>query len=324
MKKVLCTTFLVFLLFSSISFAQEIPTLHKYVNDLANVLSASDESRINTLCAEIENNWTIEIAVLTVDTTQPMSIEEYAVETFEKNGIGKADKDNGLLIVAAIQDREWRLEVGYGLEPIINDAKAGLIGRTYITPAFKEQKYGDGLYNAVAAVGMVIERSGDTSFISENNLNIDTSLIISIILLIFFLIIPVIFLINRLAFSQKCPRCGTRMNCYYKGDGNIICDCPKCGKRIKKKKKAKHFWFFVGGFGGHGGGFGGGGGGGFGGGGSGGGGSGRAAAGAAGRLGARGGGGLDGDPGADRAAAGGRPHAAARPHPAGPRSRKSK
>lgn len=94
-------------------------------------MSDSDEIRINSLCAEIENNWTIEVAVLTVNTTQPMTIEQYAVETFEKNGIGKKDVNNGLLIVAAIQDRKWRLEVGYGLEPIINDAKAGRIGRAY-------------------------------------------------------------------------------------------------------------------------------------------------------------------------------------------------
>lgn len=274
MKKVLCITLLVFLLFPSIGFSQDIPTLHKYVNDLANVLSDSDEIRINSLCAEIENNWTIEVAVLTVNTTQPMTIEQYAVETFEKNGIGKKDVNNGLLIVAAIQDRKWRLEVGYGLEPIINDAKAGRIGRAYLTPYFQNNSYGDGLYYAVDAVNKVIQNSGDDSFISENNIsNIDTvSFIISIILFVLFLMLPIFFLINKLTFSQKCPRCGERMKCFYQ-EGFIVCDCPKCGKRIKKKKKkAKQFWFFVGGFGG---GFGGGsgGGGGFGGGGSGGGGS---------------------------------------------------
>ena len=265
MKKVLCIAFLVFLLSVNIGFSQEIPTLEKYVNDFANVLSASDENRINTLCSEIEKNWTIEIAVLTVDTTEPMSIEEYGVKTFEKNGIGKKDVDNGLLIIAAIQDREWRFEVGYGLEPIINDAKAGRIGRTYLTPYFREEKYGDGLYYAVDAVGKVIQGGGDDSFISEG---IDTGVIIPIIILIV-VFIPIILIIVSILSTPKCPKCGTKMKCHTKGE-YVICECPKCGKRTKKKKERKHFWFFVGAFGGRGGG---GGGGGFGGGGSGGGGA---------------------------------------------------
>jgi len=266
MKKVLCIAFLVFLLFVNIGFSQEIPTLQKYVNDFANVLSSSDESRINTLCSEIEKNSTVEIAVLTVQTTQPMSIEEYAVKTFEKNGIGKKDKNNGLLIVAAIQDRKWRIEVGYGLEPIINDAKAGRIGRTYLTTYFKEEKYGDGLFYAVDAVGKIIQSGGDDSFISEQ---IDFGIIIPIIILIL-VFIPIILIIVSILSKPKCPKCGTRMKCHYKGD-YIICECPKCGKKVKKERKRTHFWFFyVGGFGGHGGGSGGGG---FGGGGSGGGGA---------------------------------------------------
>jgi uncharacterized protein len=276
MKKVLCIAFLVFLLSVGIGFSQEIPTLHKYVNDYAGVLSPSDVARINELCSEIENNSTVEIAVLTVNTTQPMTIEEYAVETFQQNGIGKKDTNNGLLIVAAIGDRKWRFEVGYGLEPIINDAKAGRVGRAYLTPYFQNGSYGDGLYYAVDAVGKIIQNSGDDSFISDQTTASDTfdPLTVFIILIPFiFILVPIIA--YGIAFAQKCPRCGARMNCHYENDldGNsyFICECPKCGKRTKKKRK-RNFFFFAGGFGG--GGFGGGGGGGgFGGGGSGGGGS---------------------------------------------------
>jgi len=271
MKK-LCIFFLVFLLFVNISYAQEIPTLNKYVNDLANVLSASEENRINTLCAEIEKNWTVEIAVLTVKTTQPMTIEEYAVKTFENNGIGKKDKDNGLLIVAAIEDREWRFEVGYGLEPIITDATAGRIGSAYLTTYFKEGKYGDGLYYAVDAVNKIFQNGGDDSFISKAEY--DASFIPMIFLILMFSIFPLIIIILIFVnfFVNRCPECGTRMKCHYdKNHEYMICECPKCGKKVKKKQK-RYFWFFVGGLGGRGG-FGGGGGGGFGGGGSGGGGA---------------------------------------------------
>ncbi len=273
MKKALCIVFLVVLL-SSAALAQEpeIPTLTKHVNDYANVLSDSEESRINALCSEIESNWTVEIAVLTIDTTQSMSIEEYSVKVFEKNGIGKKDKDNGLLIVAAIQDRNWRLEVGYGLEPIITDSTAGKIGRAYLIPYFQQEKYGEGLYNAVDAVAKVIQNSGDDSFISDQGGSdfvwIAIALVISLTLP---LAVFVLILINY--FSNKCPGCGARMKCHYTEDYEYVCECPKCGKKVKKKKSS-NFWFFVGGLGhGSGGGSGGGGGGGFGGGGSGGGGS---------------------------------------------------
>jgi uncharacterized protein len=278
MKKVLCIALLVFVLSSTIGFSQEIPTLHKYVNDFANVLSASDVARINNLASEIEKNSTVEIAVLTVNTTQPMTIEEYAVETFQNNGIGKKDTNNGLLIVAAIDDRKWRFEVGYGLEPIINDAKAGRVGRAYLTPYFQNQSYGDGLYYAVDAVNKIIQNSGDDSFISNQTASPEVSdnLLIAFIVLLPFLFIIFPIIISRFAFAQKCPKCGTRMKCHYEDDYTddnryLVCECPKCGKKTRKKKK-RNFFFFVGGFGG--GGFGGGGGGGgFGGGGSGGGGA---------------------------------------------------
>jgi len=274
MKKVFFIAFLVFLLFVSIGHAQEIPTLKKYVNDYADVLSTSDESRIDSLCAEIEKNWTVEIAVLTVNTTQPMTIEEYAVKAFEKNGIGKKDKDNGLLIVAAIQDRKWRFEVGYGLEPIINDAKAGRIGRAYLTTYFKEGDYANGLYYAVDAVNKIIQNSGDDSFISEQTSNTEGDVFTIVILILFasFALLPLIIIFSGLIFAERCPNCGARMKCHYDKDGYLVCECPKCGKKTKKKKRS-NFWFFIGGFHG-GGGFGGGGGGGFGGGGSGGGGAG--------------------------------------------------
>jgi uncharacterized protein len=235
----------------SIAIAQNIPTLQKYVNDNANVLSSSDIARINALAAEIEENTTVQVAVLTVDTTQPSSIEEYAVEVFEQNGIGHADKDNGILIVAAIDDRKWRIEVGYGLEPVINDAKAGLIGRTYLVPAFQEERYGDGLYDAVSAIYMVIQNSGDTSFISEQ---IDIETLIPVIITLVFVFIPLIAILASISYMPRCPKCGGRMKCHTEGD-YVICECVKCKKKIRKKRKNVPFWlFFFAGSGGHGGG----------------------------------------------------------------------
>ena len=269
MKRILF--FVLFLVFiSSIAYAQT-PTLQKYVNDYANVLSSADEARLNALAAEIEQNTTVEIAILTVNTTGDMSIEEYAVETFENNGIGKKDVDNGILIMAAIDDRKWRIEVGYGLEGVLNDAKAGLIGRTYMTPAFQEERYGDGFYDAVSAIYVVLQNGGDTSFISEQ---VNADEFIPFFIIFFVIFIPLIVSLASMASTPKCPKCGGRMKCKIKGD-YVICECTKCKYKTKKKRDKVPWWllFFVGsGRSGHGGSFGGGGGG-FGGGGSGGGGA---------------------------------------------------
>ena len=269
MKKLLFVIFLAFLLCSSHVFAQDFPTLTKYVNDYAGVLSDVDKAQINDLCSQIEQNWTVEIAVLTVNSTLPDNIDDYAVKTFEQNGIGKKDTDNGILIVVAVQDKKWRLEVGYGLEGILNDAKAGLIGRTYLVPNFQKGDYGAGLYQAVRAVGQVIANNGDDSFISDSTDNV-TNIVIGIMLSTLFLTFIPLIVIFSIAFTEKCPRCGSRMRCRYQNNVKV-CTCPKCGK--KTRKKLKNSWiFFAGGMGGSGGWSGGGGG--FGGGSSGGGGAG--------------------------------------------------
>ncbi|MBN2202646.1 MAG: TPM domain-containing protein [Candidatus Aenigmarchaeota archaeon] len=251
--------FIIFLVLISSAVFAEVPTLQKYVNDYANVLTATEEAELNSLAALIEENTTVEIAILTVNNLEGMSIEQYAVEAFEKSGIGKGDVDNGLLIMAAIEDREWRFEVGYGLEGILNDAKVGLIGRTYMTPAFVEGEYGQGFYDAVDAVFVVIQNGGDTSFISDQ---VDQEEMISIIFSLLFALIPLFFFLSAvMPPSEKCPDCGSKMKCKPEGD-YYVCECPKCKKKVKKKRKKIPFWlfFFTGSGGGrsHGGGFGGG------------------------------------------------------------------
>jgi uncharacterized membrane protein YgcG len=70
-----------------------------------------------------------------------------------QTGVGKSGQDNGVLIVVAIQEREWRIEVGYGLEGYLTDIETNLIAQEYLVPAFKQENYGEGLYDTVAALG---------------------------------------------------------------------------------------------------------------------------------------------------------------------------
>lgn len=237
-------------------FAQNIPRLVQYVNDFAGVLTPSEIDAINILAGEIERNTTVQIAVLTVKTTQPMAIDEYATEVFRENGIGHRDNNNGLLIVAAIDDRKWRIEVGYGLEGTINDAKAGDIGRAYIVPYFQREEYGSGLYLAVQSIGRIVQGSEDQYIISKDIFaNVDLITPFLPFAIIVFVIIVAIFATN----VSRCPKCGALTRGTMQGE-EIVFVCKN--KHRWKRKIRRKFFFFVGGggwgSGGGGGGFGGG------------------------------------------------------------------
>jgi len=267
----LAFSFVSFSVFSVLAAAQDvaIPTLTPYVTDLAGVIEPQYTDAINAYASQLEAATTDEIAVLTVRSTQPMSIDEYAVRVFEKNGIGQKGKDNGVLLVVATEDRQWRIEVGYGLEGQLNDAKAGRIGRTYMVPYFQKDSYGEGMYLAVRAVGDVIAGNQTSSFDPGQSYEaVDAYWIV----LAFAGLLLVIGL--AVAFALRCPKCGSwRMRTETKGD-KVCRVCKKCGyKKCRKRNRAMPFFFFFSSGGGHGSSFGGGGGG-FGGGGSGGGGAG--------------------------------------------------
>ena len=138
--------------------AQEVPTIFLYVNDLSDpgVLLQNEEDALTSLCYDIDDLSTAEVAILIVNTTQPLGIDAFAVETFEKNGIGKEGLDNGVLIVVSVDERQWRIEVGYGLEGILNDAKVGRIGDANLTPALLAGDYYVGLYDTTYELGTEI------------------------------------------------------------------------------------------------------------------------------------------------------------------------
>ncbi|HDJ37965.1 MAG TPA: TPM domain-containing protein, partial [Methanosarcinales archaeon] len=99
--------------------AVDYPHLTGYVTDDANMLDPAYETKITEIAKTIERETTVEIAVVTVESLEGEPKEMYAVKLFEEAGIGKKDKDNGLLILVAKQEQEYRFEVGYGLEGVI-------------------------------------------------------------------------------------------------------------------------------------------------------------------------------------------------------------
>ena len=158
MKKSL---FLIFFLLIPFALAQDIPKLNSVVTDSGDMLSPDAEKRISELIVGIEQATTAEIVVLTVPSLEGLSKEDYSAAVFEKNKFGKKDKDNGLLLLISRDDRVYRVEVGYGLEPYITDAQKVAIGVRIIETNFKQGNFDQGVFDAVAAMGGLIQGEED-------------------------------------------------------------------------------------------------------------------------------------------------------------------
>src|SRR5438445_9804518 len=154
--------------------AQDITSVYLYVNDLTSppTLLRSEADDITSICYQVDNLTSAEVAVLIVNSTQPLGISQFAVKTFQSNGIGKAGPDNGVLIVVSANEHRWRIEVGYGLESVLNDAKVGGIGRSTIEPALASGDLYSGIYNAIVQVGQEIVDNYNTQ---ANNTSRSTS-----------------------------------------------------------------------------------------------------------------------------------------------------
>ena len=115
-----------------------------YVTDLAGVISSDTTQRLEALATEVEAKTGAQIAVVTVRSLDGRPIEDYAVELFKHLGIGRKD-NRGVLLLVAPREHRYRFEVGYGLEPVINDARAGDIGRAMV-PLLRANDYSGAIY----------------------------------------------------------------------------------------------------------------------------------------------------------------------------------
>lgn len=136
-----------FLCFSSALSAEEpaFPQPQGFISDFANLIAPSDFQQLNALAQALEQKTTAEIAVVTLKTTKPYDIQDYSVRLFEKWKIGKAGKDNGVLLLVAVEDERAWITPGYGLEGAIPDAAASKIYRNIIVPYFKKGEFSKGI-----------------------------------------------------------------------------------------------------------------------------------------------------------------------------------
>lgn len=123
-----------------------------YVSDFANALDADTRAKIEDYCARVETATGVQMALVTLTTLDGAPVDDTANTLYRKWGIGKKGKDEGVLLLLAIQDHKDRVEVGYGLEPILPDGFAGSVLRE-ARPLLQQQQYGPAMLAAAEEIG---------------------------------------------------------------------------------------------------------------------------------------------------------------------------
>jgi uncharacterized protein len=191
------------------AFAAPLPQPVGFINDFAGILTPETSSQLTNIATSLEKATDIELAVATIKSLDGDPIEDYAVRLFQAWGIGKKGQDNGVLVLVAPIDRSVRIEVGYGLEPLMNDALAGRIIRDTMIPHFKAGDFGLGILNGVVELTSTIAKRGGFEFDpikaasidAENFYHVDYSKreasTLSKIFKVIFIIIVILFFIKN-------------------------------------------------------------------------------------------------------------------------------
>ncbi|MCK5580252.1 MAG: TPM domain-containing protein [Candidatus Omnitrophica bacterium] len=168
--KFILTFSLFFSLLVSSTLAQEvkIPTRGQgYVSDFAGLLKPADKMAITKFASELEKKTTAQLAVVTIQSTQPETIQGFSVRLFDQWKIGQKGKDNGALILVAVNDRKAWITTGYGLEGAIPDVIATKVVQKKMIPYFKGGQYSQGIKEGSIFVISLIAKEYDVSITGQ-------------------------------------------------------------------------------------------------------------------------------------------------------------
>ena len=170
MKKILFFAVLLvsFPLYAKMQIPQK-PTESIYVQDYAGLISKEYRDKINEYGKRLDEKTKAQIIVVTVDTLEGYPIEEFSLGILRSWGVGDKELNNGVLMLVSAKDRQSRIEVGYGLEGRITDAKAGNIQDDQMIPYFRKGDYEKGII--LGYMALLIEVS------NEYDLNIDDDIL---------------------------------------------------------------------------------------------------------------------------------------------------
>jgi uncharacterized protein len=128
-----------------------------YLSDFGNVVDASSKQRIEQYCYRVEQSLGVQIALVTIDSLQDRDIETVANQLFRHFGVGSQKDNQGVLLLLAVKDRKSRIEVGYGVEPVLTDGFSGSILRS-MRPLLQSNEYGAALLEAAHSMAAQIAR----------------------------------------------------------------------------------------------------------------------------------------------------------------------
>lgn len=192
---------------ASVGDAQKIPTLPTDpVVDLAGIIDNNAETKLNRYLRELEEKTSAQMAVLTIKSLEGRALEEFSINiAHDKWKLGQKGKDNGVLMLIALDDRKYRIEIGYGLEGVLPDSLVGGIGRQYLQPYFRKGDYTTGIYAAAVVIANEIANDAGVKIAglpavkkaySAKKRAASTSVLGKIFSLLFFVIMVIVFIKN--------------------------------------------------------------------------------------------------------------------------------
>ena len=135
-----------------------LPQPQGFVSDFAGIIDQPTQRKLTNLIRELQEKTGAEIAVVTVETTQPLTTFDYAMKIAETWKPGAKGKDNGVVFLVVSKDRKMFVTTGYGVEGMLPDGKVGAIQDQYIVPAFKQGNYSQGILAGTQAMAGEIAR----------------------------------------------------------------------------------------------------------------------------------------------------------------------
>lgn len=175
------------------------PKSNFYVNDYADILDSDTENYIININKELYEKCGAQIVVVTVKNLEGNSLEQYANTLFRNFGIGSRSKNNGVLLLLSLEERQVRIEVGYGLEGVLNDGKTGRILDEYVVPHFKNNNWNLGIKSGFNEILDVVCNEYNISISSKEEVdtNLTNKSALALFMIIIICVVILVLFINK-------------------------------------------------------------------------------------------------------------------------------
>jgi uncharacterized protein len=149
---ILITCFISFAVFAGDDDFPPRPSTPRLVNDLARTMSADQVQKLENKLVDFDKTTSTQITIVTIKNLGGYEVQQYAVELANRWGVGRKTKNNGVLLLASIDDHKINISTGYGLEGALTDALSGRIIRNEIVPSFRQGDYFAGFDKGTDAI----------------------------------------------------------------------------------------------------------------------------------------------------------------------------